>query len=66
MSGDDTVDGSTSGPLRVCARQLLPMDPQVLAACLQNEGIAAVVTDADTISVTSAVGSAHYRAAACT
>jgi hypothetical protein len=61
MSGDDTVDGSTSGPLRVCARHLLPMDAQVFAACLQNEGIAAVVMDADTISVTGAVFSALPR-----
>jgi len=29
------------GPLQVCARYLNPMDAQVLAACLQNEGLSA-------------------------
>ena len=37
------------GPLQVCARYLNPMDAQVLAACLQNEGLSAQVMDADTI-----------------
>lgn len=37
------------GPLRICARYLNPLDAQVLAACLQNAGLAAQVMDADTI-----------------
>ncbi len=45
----DTADDAESGPLRVCARLLNPMDAQVLAACLQNEGIHAVVMDSDMI-----------------
>jgi hypothetical protein len=61
MSGDDAIEDATSGPLRVCARYLLPMDAQVFAACLQSEGIAAVVMDADTIYVTGAVFSALPR-----
>src|SRR3954470_14687798 len=59
---DDDVDGDRArGGLRVCARFLLPMDAQVFAACLQNQGIAAVVMDADTIYATGAVFSALPR-----
>lgn len=59
---DDEIAGEPAyGPLRVCARFLNPMDAQVLAACLQNEGIAAIVMDADTIYATGAVFSALPR-----
>jgi hypothetical protein len=37
------------GPLCICARYLLPLDAQVLAARLQQEGLAARVMDSDTI-----------------
>ena len=37
------------GPLRICARYVNPMNAQVLAACLQNAGLAAHVMDSDTI-----------------
>lgn len=37
------------GPLRICARYVLPIDAQVLAARLQAEGLAARVMDSDTI-----------------
>jgi hypothetical protein len=37
------------GPLQICARYLNPIDAQVLAACLQNAGLAAQVMDSDTI-----------------
>jgi len=44
-----------NGPLRVCARYLSPLDAQVLAACLQNAGLAAQVMDAETMFVSGAV-----------
>jgi len=37
------------GPLTVCARYVMPMDAQILAARLQAEGLAARVMDSDTI-----------------
>lgn len=37
------------GPLKLCARYLNPLDAQVLATCLQSEGLAAVVMDVNTI-----------------
>jgi DNA-binding transcriptional MocR family regulator len=37
------------GPLCICARYLMPLDAQVLAARLQAEGLAATVMDSDTI-----------------
>jgi hypothetical protein len=37
------------GPLKICARYVNPMNAQVLAACLQNAGLAARVMDSDTI-----------------
>ena len=37
------------GPLKLCARYLNPMNAQVLAACLESEGLTAVVMDVDTI-----------------
>ncbi len=37
------------GPLQICARYFNPIDAQVLAACLQNAGLAAQVMDSDTI-----------------
>jgi hypothetical protein len=43
------------GPLEVCARYFNPMDAQVLAACLQNAGLAAHVMDADTIFASGAL-----------
>ena len=59
---DDQVEGEPAyGPLRVCARYLYPMDAQVFAACLQNEGIAATVMDADTVYTTGALFSALPR-----
>jgi len=42
------------GPLKVCARYLSPIDAQVLAACLQNAGLAARVMDSDTIFASGA------------
>ncbi len=42
------------GPLKVCARFFNPIDAQVLAACLQNAGLAAHVMDSDTIFATGA------------
>ncbi len=42
------------GPLQVCARYLSPVNAQVLAACLQNAGLAARVMDADTIFASGA------------
>jgi hypothetical protein len=42
------------GPLQVCARYLNPLDAQVLAGCLQNQGIAARVMDSDSLSDTGA------------
>src|SRR6187549_1990098 len=36
------------GPLRICARYLLPLDAQVLAARLQAEGLTVHVMDAET------------------
>jgi hypothetical protein len=61
MIDDDVAGEPAFGPLRVCARYLNPMDAQVLAACLQNAGIAAVVMDADTIYATGAMFSALPR-----
>jgi hypothetical protein len=49
------------GPLRICARYLNPLDAQVLAACLQNAGLAAHVMDADTIFATGAYFSSLPR-----
>jgi hypothetical protein len=43
------------GPWRICARYLLPIDAQVLAARLQAEGLAARVMDADTIYANGAL-----------
>ena len=37
------------GPLRICARYLLPIDAQILAARLQSEGLVALVMDSDTV-----------------
>lgn len=37
------------GPLRICARYLLPIDAQILAARLQSEGLVARVMDSDTV-----------------
>jgi hypothetical protein len=37
------------GPLRICARYLLPIDAQILAARLQSEGLIARVMDSDTV-----------------
>ena len=42
------------GPLTVCARYLNPLNAQVLAACLQNAGLAAQVMDSDTIFASGA------------
>ena len=42
------------GPLKVCARYLDPLTAQVLAACLQNAGLAARVMDSDTIFASGA------------
>jgi Putative prokaryotic signal transducing protein len=42
------------GPLQVCARYLDPLNAQVLAACLQNAGLAARVMDSDTIFASGA------------
>lgn len=42
------------GPLQVCARYLNPLNAQVLAACLQNAGLAARVMDVDTIFASGA------------
>ncbi len=42
------------GPLQVCAQFLSPINAQVLAACLQNAGLAARVMDADTIFASGA------------
>jgi hypothetical protein len=39
------------GPLRVCGSYLSPLDAQVLAACLQNEGLSVQVMDADSFMV---------------
>jgi len=43
------------GPLKICARYVNPLDAQVLAACLQNAGLAARVMDADTIYANGAL-----------
>jgi hypothetical protein len=43
----DVVQGY--GPLHICARYLLPIDAQILAARLQAEGVSAQVMDSDTI-----------------
>jgi len=43
------------GPLRMCARYLLPIDAQILTARLQAEGIAASVMDSDTIYASGAL-----------
>ena len=43
------------GPLRICARYLLPIDAQILAARLQSEGVAAQVMDSDTIYASGAL-----------
>ena len=43
------------GPLQICARFLNPIDAQVLAACLQNAGLAARVMDSDTIFASGAL-----------
>jgi Putative prokaryotic signal transducing protein len=43
------------GPLRVCARCANPLDAQVLAACLQNRGLAPRVMDSDTIHANGAL-----------
>jgi hypothetical protein len=61
MDDREPKDDHEGGGLRVCARYLLPLDAQVLASCLQNEGIAAVVMDADTIYATGALFSAMPR-----
>ena len=61
MDDREPKDEREGGGLQVCARYLLPMDAQVLAACLQNEGLAAVVMDADTIYATGAMFSAMPR-----
>ena len=42
------------GPLRVCARYLLPLDAQVLVARLQQEGLAARLMGADAIGAVGA------------
>src|SRR4051812_1366447 len=61
MPDEPVTESPDSGPLCVCARYLDPMDAQVFAACLQNEGIAATVMDADTVYATGAVFSALPR-----
>ena len=43
------------GPLRICARYLMPIDAQVLAARLQAEGLAARVMDSDTMYAVGAL-----------
>ena len=43
------------GPLCLCARYLNPIDAQVLAARLQQEGLAAQVMDADTVYANGAL-----------
>jgi len=43
------------GPLRVCARYLMPLDAQVLAARLQQEGLAARVMGTDSIGAVGAI-----------
>jgi hypothetical protein len=43
------------GPLRICARYLLPIDAEILTARLQTEGIAARVMDSDTIYASGAL-----------
>lgn len=43
------------GPLRMCARYILPLDAQVLAGLLREEGIAAQVMDSDTIYANGAL-----------
>ena len=43
------------GPLCICARYLLPLDAQVLAARLQAEGLTAHVMDAETIYASGAL-----------
>jgi hypothetical protein len=43
------------GPLRICARYLLPLDAQVLAGLLREEGVAAQVMDSDTIYASGAL-----------
>lgn len=54
MTGQAAVDAETEfvpghGPLKLCARYLSPVNAQVLAACLQSEGLSPVVMDVNTI-----------------
>jgi hypothetical protein len=47
---DDTNElFAALGPLRICERFLLPLDAQVFAARLREDGLAARVMDADTV-----------------
>jgi hypothetical protein len=48
-TADGIVVPAASGPLCVATRFLLPLDAQMFAARLEQEGIAAQVMDADTI-----------------
>lgn len=54
VTGQAAVDAETEfvpghGPLKLCARYLSPVNAQVLAACLQSEGLSPVVMDVNTI-----------------
>jgi hypothetical protein len=49
------------GPLRICARFLMPLDAQVFAARLHAEGLAAQVPDVDTTYAVGAFMGAHPR-----
>jgi hypothetical protein len=57
---EEIVVPPASGPLCIATRFLLPLDAQVFAARLEQEGIAARVMDADTIY---AVGAFLYSLA---
>jgi hypothetical protein len=57
---EEIVVPAASGPLCIATRFLLPLDAQVFAARLEQEGIAAQVMDADTIY---AVGAFLYSLA---
>lgn len=45
------------GPLRICARYVVPLDAQLLAARLQAEGLAARVIDSDAGYASGDIGS---------
>lgn len=53
---DRPEDLEELGPLRICERFLLPLEAQIFAARLQEEGLAPRVMDADTIY---AIGAYH-------